>query len=65
MCLSFIILDKILEVIISYGPRQSKGTTFHEKGRLNVEVKFAPYSCENRRAPMHVTLSLSCVSDFL
>lgn len=36
-----------------YGPRQSKGATFHEKGRLNVEVKFAPYSCEKRRAPMH------------
>lgn len=35
-----------------YGPRQSKGTGFHEIGRLNVEVKFAPYSCQNRRAPM-------------
>ncbi|KAF8798050.1 ribosomal protein S5 domain 2-like protein [Phlegmacium glaucopus] len=35
-----------------YGPRQSKGAAFHEKGRLNVEVKFAPYSCEKRRAPM-------------
>ncbi|KAF8163329.1 3' exoribonuclease family, domain 1-domain-containing protein [Crassisporium funariophilum] len=35
-----------------YGPRQSKGAAFHEKGRLNVEVKFTPYSCQNRRAPM-------------
>lgn len=39
---------------ISYGPRQSKNTSFHEKGRLNVEVKFAPYSCQKRRSPMHV-----------
>jgi exosome complex component MTR3 len=38
-----------------YGPRQSKSTAFHEKGRLNVEVKFAPYSCEKRRAPMRDT----------
>ncbi|KAF8201807.1 ribosomal protein S5 domain 2-type protein [Pholiota molesta] len=36
-----------------YGPRQSKNTSFHEKGRLNVEVKFAPYSCQKRRSPMH------------
>ncbi|KAF5330763.1 hypothetical protein D9619_005513 [Psilocybe cf. subviscida] len=36
-----------------YGPRQSKNTGFNEKGRLNVEVKFAPYSCQKRRAPMH------------
>ncbi|KDR81639.1 hypothetical protein GALMADRAFT_59008 [Galerina marginata CBS 339.88] len=35
-----------------YGPRQSKNVAFHEKGRLNVEVKFAPYSCPTRRAPM-------------
>ncbi|KAF9482786.1 ribosomal protein S5 domain 2-like protein [Pholiota conissans] len=36
-----------------YGPRQSKNTSFYEKGRLNVEVKFAPYSCQSRRSPMH------------
>ncbi|KAG1905594.1 3' exoribonuclease family, domain 1-domain-containing protein [Suillus fuscotomentosus] len=35
-----------------YGPRQSKTTTYSEKGRLNVEVKFAPFSCTRRRAPM-------------
>ncbi|KAF9533015.1 mRNA transport regulator 3 [Crepidotus variabilis] len=35
-----------------YGPRQSKATAFHEKGKLNVEVKFAPYSSPRRRAPM-------------
>ncbi|KAK0197068.1 3' exoribonuclease family, domain 1-domain-containing protein [Armillaria mellea] len=35
-----------------YGPRQSKNTAYSENGRLNVEVKFAPYSCERRKAPM-------------
>ncbi|KIL00122.1 hypothetical protein PAXRUDRAFT_822002 [Paxillus rubicundulus Ve08.2h10] len=35
-----------------YGPRQSKSTTYSEKGRLNVEVKFAPFSCTRRRAPL-------------
>ncbi|KIM63856.1 hypothetical protein SCLCIDRAFT_1169337 [Scleroderma citrinum Foug A] len=35
-----------------YGPRQSKTTTYSEKGRLNVEVKFAPFSCVRRRAPL-------------
>ncbi|KAI0079922.1 ribosomal protein S5 domain 2-like protein [Panus rudis PR-1116 ss-1] len=35
-----------------YGPRQSKNTAYSEKGRLNVEVKFAPFSCRKRRAPM-------------
>jgi len=37
-----------------YGPRQSKGTAYNEKGRLNVDVKFAPFSCKRRRAPMRV-----------
>ncbi|KAL5532757.1 MTR3 [Sanghuangporus sanghuang] len=35
-----------------YGPRQSKTSTYNEKGKLNVEVKFAPFSCTKRRAPM-------------
>ncbi|KAJ7582672.1 3' exoribonuclease family, domain 1-domain-containing protein [Mycena floridula] len=35
-----------------YGPRQSRNTGYNERGRLNVEVKFAPYSCQKRRAPM-------------
>ncbi|KIK59880.1 hypothetical protein GYMLUDRAFT_44356 [Collybiopsis luxurians FD-317 M1] len=35
-----------------YGPRQSKNTTYSEKGRLNVEVKFTPFSCERRKAPL-------------
>ncbi|KAJ7709871.1 ribosomal protein S5 domain 2-like protein [Mycena rosella] len=35
-----------------YGPRQSKNTAYSEMGRLNVEVKFTPFSCARRRAPM-------------
>ncbi|KDQ08775.1 hypothetical protein BOTBODRAFT_558420 [Botryobasidium botryosum FD-172 SS1] len=35
-----------------YGPRQLKNTAYSEKGKLNVEVKFAPFSCTRRRAPM-------------
>ncbi|KAJ7285800.1 3' exoribonuclease family, domain 1-domain-containing protein [Mycena rebaudengoi] len=35
-----------------YGPRQSKNTAYSEIGRLNVEVKFTPFSCVRRRAPM-------------
>ena len=39
----------------SYGPRQSRSSTYNEKGKLNVEVKFAPFSCTQRRAPMRVS----------
>ncbi|PCH38055.1 mRNA transport regulator 3 [Wolfiporia cocos MD-104 SS10] len=35
-----------------YGPRQSKTTVYNENGRLNVEVKFAPFSCTRRRVPI-------------
>ncbi|OSX65240.1 hypothetical protein POSPLADRAFT_1135955 [Postia placenta MAD-698-R-SB12] len=35
-----------------YGPRQSKTTVYSENGRLNVEVKFTPFSCTRRRAPI-------------
>ncbi|KIL69780.1 hypothetical protein M378DRAFT_184169 [Amanita muscaria Koide BX008] len=35
-----------------YGPRQSRNVPFHDKGKLNVEVKFAPFSCPQRRAPL-------------
>ncbi|KAL6305262.1 mRNA transport regulator 3 [Sparassis latifolia] len=36
-----------------YGPRQSKTTVYSEQGRLNVEVKFTPFSCTHRRVPIH------------
>ncbi|KAJ3564294.1 hypothetical protein NP233_g8392 [Leucocoprinus birnbaumii] len=39
-----------------YGPRQSKNVAYSEKGRLNVEVKFTPFSCRRRRAPLRVSL---------
>lgn len=35
-----------------YGPRQAKNTSYSEKGRLNVEVKFSPFSCQRRRTPL-------------
>lgn len=35
-----------------YGPRQSKSVGYSERGRLNVQVKFAPFSCHKRRAPI-------------
>ncbi|RXW20901.1 hypothetical protein EST38_g4974 [Candolleomyces aberdarensis] len=35
-----------------YGPRQSKNVAFHDKGRLNVELKFTPFACSRRRAPI-------------
>ncbi|KAF9514290.1 hypothetical protein BS47DRAFT_1485161 [Hydnum rufescens UP504] len=35
-----------------YGPRQNKNQPYNEKGKLNVEVKFAPFASARRRAPM-------------
>jgi len=35
-----------------YGPRQSKNIGYSERGRLNVQVKFSPFSCKKRRAPI-------------
>ncbi|KIY72147.1 ribosomal protein S5 domain 2-like protein [Cylindrobasidium torrendii FP15055 ss-10] len=35
-----------------YGPHQSKNAAYSENGRLNVEVKYAPYSCHRRKAPI-------------
>ncbi|KAF5358344.1 hypothetical protein D9756_001546 [Leucocoprinus leucothites] len=35
-----------------YGPRQPKNIAYSENGRLNVEVKFTPFSCRRRRAPL-------------
>ncbi|KAF9564624.1 ribosomal protein S5 domain 2-like protein [Agrocybe pediades] len=49
---AYVETDKTKIACAIYGPRQSKNVAFHENGRLNVEVKFAPYSCPTRRAPM-------------
>ncbi|TFK76408.1 ribosomal protein S5 domain 2-like protein [Pluteus cervinus] len=35
-----------------YGPRQSKNVAYSERGKLNVEVKYTPYACRRRKAPM-------------
>ncbi|KAI0273758.1 mRNA transport regulator 3 [Gloeopeniophorella convolvens] len=35
-----------------YGPRQSKSFTYNEIGKLNVEVKFTPFSSVARRVPI-------------
>lgn len=43
-------------IIFRYGPRQSKNVPYYEKGKLNVEVKFAPFSCHQRRAPLRVCI---------
>ncbi|KAH7103846.1 ribosomal protein S5 domain 2-like protein [Auriculariales sp. MPI-PUGE-AT-0066] len=34
-----------------YGPRQLKNVAYSDRGRLNVEVKFAPFACPTRRVP--------------
>ncbi|EJD53014.1 ribosomal protein S5 domain 2-like protein [Auricularia subglabra TFB-10046 SS5] len=34
-----------------YGPRQPKNAAYSDKGKLNVEVKFAPFACRTRRVP--------------
>jgi exosome complex component MTR3 len=56
LCLSAISPFRAISIYIlgssSYGPRQSKNTAYSEKGRLNVEVKFAPFSCKRRRTPI-------------
>ena len=39
----------------SYGPRQSKNTAYSDNGRLNVEVKYTPYSSQKRKAPIRVS----------
>ncbi|TFK29972.1 mRNA transport regulator 3 [Coprinopsis marcescibilis] len=49
---AFIETGKTKIAVAIYGPRQSKNIAFHDKGRLNVEVKFAPFSCQKRRAPI-------------
>lgn len=46
-----------------YGPRQSKSTVYNERGKLNIEVKFAPFSCTHRRSPLHVS-PFVCSADF-
>ncbi|EIN07338.1 ribosomal protein S5 domain 2-like protein [Punctularia strigosozonata HHB-11173 SS5] len=48
---AYIETERTKLVCAVYGPRQSKSTSYSEKGKLNVEVKFAPFSCTRRRVP--------------
>ncbi|KAK7054823.1 hypothetical protein VNI00_003286 [Paramarasmius palmivorus] len=49
---AYIETEKTKVACAVYGPRQSKNTTYNENGRLNVEVKFTPFSCSKRKAPL-------------
>lgn len=40
-----------------YAPRQLKNAQYSDVGRLNVEVKFAPFSSQIRRAHLRVRLN--------
>ncbi|KZT26365.1 ribosomal protein S5 domain 2-like protein [Neolentinus lepideus HHB14362 ss-1] len=49
---AYVETEKTKLVCAVYGPRQSRNTAYSERGRLNVEVKFTPFSCTKRRAPI-------------
>jgi exosome complex component MTR3 len=36
-------------LLCSYGPRQTSGSEFSEKGKLQCEFKFATFSCKDER----------------
>ncbi|KAL1694560.1 3' exoribonuclease family, domain 1-domain-containing protein [Schizophyllum commune] len=49
---AYIEADKIKIACAVYGPRQNKNVAYSEQGRLNVEVKYAPYATARRKAPL-------------
>ncbi|CAE6405620.1 unnamed protein product [Rhizoctonia solani] len=50
---AYIETEKTKIAVAVYGPREIKaGSTYTENGRLKVEVKFSPFSCKRRRAPI-------------
>ena len=51
---AFRIRDHSVTLGNRYAPRQLKNQQYSETGKLNVEVKFAPFSCKRRRAPLRV-----------
>lgn len=59
MASQYWLLDSLREYAFSYGPRQIKNAPYNEMGKLNVEVKFAPFSCSKRRAPLRVNVFFS------
>ncbi|CAE7088013.1 unnamed protein product [Rhizoctonia solani] len=50
---AYIETEKTKIAVAVYGPREIKsGSSYTEHGRLKVEVKFSPFSCTRRRAPI-------------
>ncbi|KAG8713061.1 hypothetical protein FRC11_013410 [Ceratobasidium sp. 423] len=50
---AYIETEKTKVAVAVYGPREIKaGSSYTENGRLKVEVKFSPFSCTRRRAPI-------------
>jgi len=48
---AYIETDRTKIACAVYGPRQLKNAPYSDKGKLKVEVKFAPFSCVHRRVP--------------
>ncbi|KDN36735.1 hypothetical protein RSAG8_10664, partial [Rhizoctonia solani AG-8 WAC10335] len=50
---AYIETERTKVAVAVYGPREIKaGLSYTENGRLKVEVKFSPFSCTRRRAPI-------------
>ncbi|TRM62499.1 3' exoribonuclease family, domain 1-domain-containing protein [Schizophyllum amplum] len=49
---AYIEAEKIKISCAVYGPRQNKNVAYSDQGRLNVEVKYAPYATARRKAPL-------------
>ncbi|CAE6436919.1 unnamed protein product [Rhizoctonia solani] len=50
---AYVETEKTKVAVAVYGPREIKaGSSYTENGRLKVEVKFSPFSCTRRRAPI-------------
>ncbi|KAJ1302016.1 hypothetical protein OPQ81_000851 [Rhizoctonia solani] len=50
---AYIETEKTKIAVAVYGPREIKaGSSYTDSGRLKVEVKFSPFSCMRRRAPI-------------
>ncbi|KAG8778069.1 hypothetical protein FRC12_025200 [Ceratobasidium sp. 428] len=60
---AYIETEKTKVAVAVYGPREIKaGTSYNETGRLKVEVKFSPFACAQRRAPIRDAESPSLAS---
>ncbi|KAG9122350.1 hypothetical protein FRC07_001326 [Ceratobasidium sp. 392] len=60
---AYIETEKTKVAVAVYGPREIKaGSSYNETGRLKVEVKFSPFACVKRRAPIRDAESPSLAS---